>query len=399
MGISIPDLLSLTWKSLHTNLVRSGLTTLGVFMGVAAISATLNIADITNAQIEAKLAERDKPYLTPYIISENGFAVGDDLNQDDEVALKLSIAIIRSISSVSQIYGIGSVQYEENEAKDVRTYGVSQNYISTTGRKILQGRFFKAVDFEQYRPVAVIDQKLAATLFRKQSPLNQAIFLANTRLTVIGVVETKSAGQEFGEKSGTLWLPSTFAGAIAGNFQFSTLQISPYQLDDMPQLKEKVKQVLSKRHPKTVVETFDNAADLLKERELQKSATQALAVVGVIALLISGVGIANITIASVLERIEEIGIRRALGATQFEVMVQFILEALLLSIFGGTLAIISVHGLTQTATTVIIQAPYQFSVANAALSMGAAVAVGVGSSFFPALKATKVDIIAALRSE
>ncbi|WP_414587609.1 ABC transporter permease [Scytonema sp. PCC 10023] len=108
---------------------------------------------------------------------------------------------------------------------------------------------------------------------------------------------------------------------------------------------------------------------------------------------------ANITIASVLERIEEIGIRRALGATQFEVMVQFILEALLLSIFGGTLAIISVHGLTQTATTVIIQAPYQFSLRNVALSMGAAVAVGVGSSFLPALKATKIDIIAALRSD
>ncbi|BAY42616.1 hypothetical protein SAMD00079811_01940 [Scytonema sp. HK-05] len=399
MSISIPDLLSLTWKSLHTNLVRSGLTTLGVFMGVAAISATLNIADITNAQIEAKLAERDKPYLTPYIMSENGYAVGDDLNQDDEVALKRSIAIIRSVSFVSQIYDVGSVQYEDNEAKDVRTYGVSQNYISTTGRQILQGRFFKTVDFEQYRPVAIIDQKLAATLFREQSPVNQAIFLANTRLTVIGVVETKSSGQEFGEKSGTLWLPSTFASTVAGNFQFSTLQISPDRLEDMPQLKEKVKQVLSKRHPKTVVETFDNAADLLKERELQESATQALAVVGVIALLISGVGIANITIASVLERIEEIGIRRALGATQFEVMVQFILEALLLSIFGGSLAIISVHGLTQTATKVIIQAPYQFSLRNAALSMGAAVAVGVGSSFLPALKATKIDIIAALRSE
>ncbi|KYC43066.1 peptide ABC transporter permease [Scytonema hofmannii PCC 7110] len=399
MSISIPDLLFLTWKSLHSNPVRSGLTTLGVFMGVAAISATLNIADITNAQIEAKLADRDKPYLIPYIIREEGFAVGDDLNKDDEVALKRSIASVRSISSVSSIYGLSSVQYEDNEVKNLRTYGVSQNYISTTGRTILQGRFFKTVDFEQYRPVAVIDQKLAATLFREKSPLNQAIFLANTRLTVIGVVETKSIGQEFGDTSGTLWLPSTFASALAGDFQFSSFHISPYQLEDMPQLKEKVKQVLSKRHPKTVVETFDNTADLLKERELQQSATQALAVVGVIALLISGVGIANITIASVLERIEEIGIRRALGATQFEVMMQFIIEALLLSFVGGTMAIISVHGLTQTATTVIIQTPYQFSLRNAALSMGAAIAVGVGSSVLPALKATKVDIIAALRSD
>ncbi len=368
-------------------------------MGVAAISATLNIADITNAQIEAKLAERDKPYLIPYIIREEGFAVGDDLNKDDEVALKRSIAIVRSISSVSSIYGLSSVQYEDNEVKNLRTYGVSQNYISTTGRTILQGRFFKTVDFEQYRPVAVIDQKLAATLFREKSPLNQAIFLANNRLTVIGVVETKSIGQEFGDASGSLWLPSTFASALAGDFQFSSFHISPYRLEDMPQLKEKVQQVLSKRHPKTVVETFDNTADLLKERELQKSATQALAVVGVIALLISGVGIANITIASVLERIEEIGIRRALGATQFEVMMQFIIEALLLSFVGGTMAIITVHGLTQTATTVIIQAPYQFSLRNAALSMGAAIAVGVGSSVLPALKATKVDIIAALRSD
>jgi putative ABC transport system permease protein len=79
-------------------------------------------------------------------------------------------------------------------------------------------------------------------------------------------------------------------------------------------------------------------------------------------------------------------------------MMQFILEALVFSFVGGTVAIISVHSLTQTATTVFIQAPYQFSLRNATLSMGAAIAVGIGSSFLPALKATKVDIVAALRS-
>jgi putative ABC transport system permease protein len=392
MGISGIDLLTQTFRALSANPVRSGLTMLGVFMGVGALNATLNITAIADARIQAKLAERDRPYVSPFLNSQGEFSAEMTLTSEDEIALKQNIALIRSMSSLSQISSIRFVQYQGNKADQVEAVGISPTYLVTTGRKILQGRFFKPVDFAQYQPVAIIDQTLASTLFQDKPSLNQAIYTDNTRMIVVGVIESKAAGQDMGKKSGQLWLPLSFASTISTDLNHNrTLQISAHRLEDIPTLKEKVKQVLSQRHPQATVETSDNTADLLVEQDL--------AGVGLIALSIGGVGIANITVASVLERIKEIGIRRALGATQSDVMVQFILEAVLLSVVGGSLAIISVHGLTQTVTTVFVQGPYRFSIQNAGLSMVAAIAVGVGASFFPALKATQIDVVSALRRE
>lgn len=395
MAISLPDLLKLTWRSLQSDWVRSMLTGLGVFMGVAAVSGTLNISAITSAQIEQKLAERDKPRITPYLDPESGFD-WPRVTEADQVALKRAIPEIRSISSMAWVGGVNSVQFEGKEVKEVEALGVSQNYIETTGRRVLQGRFFTPVDFAQFRPVAVLDEKLAATLFKQQHPINQAIYANGNRLIVVGVVETKSEGEESLRSSGVMWLPQPL-GASFSSYDWSSVQISPHRLADVPIVEAKVKQILEKRHPRTNVYTFGNTEDLVKERELHQTSAKALAVVGLIALGIAGVGIANITIAAVLERTKEIGLRRAIGATRTEIMLQFILESVILSTLGGVAAIATVHGVTQFATTTIVELPYAFSWHHAALSMGAAITVGVGSSFFPALRATRINVVAALK--
>ena len=395
MTISLPDLITITCKSLYNSPLRSGLTMLGVFMGVGAVSTTLNIGGITNAQIQAKLAERDKPYVVPYLSSQGDFAI-ENLDEEDSIALKKNIPTIRSISSLSQVF-LNSVQFEDRQATELKVLGVSANYIETTGRKILQGRFFTNADFTQYRPVAVIDRKLATLLFQGQNPIGKAIYSNGARLTVIGVTETKSSGADY-KSSGTVWLPATFAEVVGGGFTFNVLQIGSYKLEEIPQMKEQIEQLLSQRHPKAIVYMEDNTQDLLREKELQETTAAALTLVALVALAIGGVGIANISIASVKERISEIGLRRAIGATRSEVMLQFILEATILSLVGGTMAITTVHSLTVTATTKFIQVPYQFSIQRATLSLGSALLVGVGASFLPALKASQVDVIQALRS-
>jgi putative ABC transport system permease protein len=398
MGISPFDLLHLTRKSLTANWVRSGLTLLGVFMGVGAVSTTLNIADIADATIEAQLAQRDKPFLVPYLFSEDGFFENRTLDQADQDYLKRSVPRIRSISSVSMVDYSATLQYRGNEAKDVQMFGVSENYVETTGRRMLAGRFFSQADYKQYRAVAIIDQKLATTLFRNKSPLNQAIFSDTLRFVIIGIVEAKPGG-EMSRSAGTLWMPNTYAKSLSTGFDFSSLQISGFDLEEIPTLIERTKQALSRRYPKVTVEAYDNTSDLLAQRKIQRLAANALAIVGLVALAIGGVGIANITIAAVLERTKEIGIRRAIGATRLEIMVQFILEAVILSILGGAIAVGTVHFATQIVTSTLFPAPYRFSQRSASLAMGAAIAVGVGSSFLPALRATRVDIIAALRSD
>ena len=395
MSISIQDLVAITCKSLYGNPLRSGLTMLGVFMGVAAVSATLNVGSITDAQIKAKLASRDKPYVVPYLSPEGNFDI-EDLGEEDKQVLKRNVPQIRSISSLSEIF-LDSAQFEDKEANEINSLGVSQNYVETTGRKIRQGRFFNAADFTEYRPVAVIDLKLANLLFEGQQAIGKDIFVDGTRLTIVGVIETKAEGSGFGS-SGTLWLPQTFARVLGGEFSSSTLQISSNRLEDIPQIKEQVEKILSQRHPKASVYTQDNTEDLFREKELQETVARALYLLALVALLIGGVGIANISIASVIERIREIGLRRAIGATQSEVMIQFILEAAILSLVGGIAAILTVHILTVTVTTKFVRVPYQFSRQGAALSLGSALLVGIGASFFPALKASRVDVIQALRT-
>jgi putative ABC transport system permease protein len=398
MSLPLSELTRLTWRSLTSDWTRSGLTTLGVFMGVAAVSATLNVQSITSQQIATKLAERDKPYVIPYISPKDGFGEFPMLDASDIKSLKQAIPVIRSVSVVGNVFGIRSLQFEGQQAENVDVRSVSLNYLSTTGRKMLAGRFFDQGDFDQYRPVAIVDEKLMETLFQGENPIKKAIYASGNRLIVVGVTQTKSEGYE-DKSDGSLWVTSSYSTTIQGGYNFTSLQVSPYRLEQMKVLKDKIEKVLLQRYPNSDVYLSDNAEDLLKEKETQEISARALTAIGLIALAIGGVGIANITIATVMERTKEIGIRRAIGATRFEVMLQFILEALLLSCIGGGLAIVIVHGLTEVATTVVFELPYEFSIYNASLSMGAAISVGVGASFFPALRATRIDIIKALRSD
>ena len=138
--------------------------------------------------------------------------------------------------------------------------------------------------------------------------------------------------------------------------------------------------------------------DLTKrQQQILQMTSLALSSVGVISLLVGGVGIANITIAAVVERTSEIGLRRAIGATQREIMLQFILEAALSSLIGGTFALVTVHGLTVVVAKTFTL-PYEFEMSTAALSLGSALLVGVGAGFIPALRASKLDPVKALRS-
>ncbi|MEO0012693.1 MAG: hypothetical protein RLZZ535_1082 [Cyanobacteriota bacterium] len=393
--LPIIDLLKMTCKSVSGNLLRSGLTSLGVFMGVAAVNATLNIQTISNYKISQQLGERDNPYVIPWIYSE---FEDTPLTEADQQALTQSIPIIRSISTLGEVAGIEWVQFEAKQVKKISVNSVSTNYLETTGRKMLQGRFFNPTDFEQHFPVAVVDQRLARVLFGEQNPVNQVIFASDLRFIVIGVVQTKSNELD-PDSNGNLLITENSASVLQGDNVFKMLQITPRYLEEIPALQAQVEKILRQRHPQLMVEAESNADGLLEEKKAQQTSSLALAGVGLIALTIAGVGIANITIASVIERTKEIGLRRAIGATRLEVMLQFILEAILLSLIGGAIAIITVHGSTRFATTKIVESPYQFSHRNAALSIASALAVGVGSSFIPALRATKVDIVKALKGE
>ena len=400
MPLSPLDLSLTTLRDVTGNWVRSGLTALGIFMGVAAVNATLNIDTIANRVLQERLEARDNPNV---VVSVFGGRNRPPAEFDAAAIAELERAVpgILSVSRVSYLWVINEVRYGGSVTDNLDAWSVSENYQRTTGRQVLDGRFFDLEDFEAFRPVAIIDTTLAQKLFEESSPLGEGIFINGTRFTVVGLIETKNIeGNEDGEPPGTLWVPESYGDILMGRFRaWRQLQVALRDLNDYDTVPDQVEAQLKQMFPDYEIYTGGNVEDLYEEDQRQQASIRVLKAVGLLALVIGGVGIANITIAAIVERTREIGLRRAVGATDLEIMAQFIAEAALLSLIGGTTAVGTVHLLTKAATTTIFEAPYEFNWRDAALSMGAAFGVGVGASFLPALRVTQIDVVQALRGE
>jgi putative ABC transport system permease protein len=389
MSLSPQDLISLTCKSLLSNLLRSGLTTLGVFMGVAAVNATLQVGDISRTVIEQQLAERDAPQVSVYIYSSEG----REAKLEDMEFLRRRLKNILGISASNYAGYENLVVYQGREGKP-EMLAVTEDFLLTTGRKLLQGRFFNVADFANFRPVIVIDKFLADKLFEAENPIGQLVFSSGRPYLVVGVVESKLAGEK--EPEGTLVMPMSTFSAMTGSQDINSISIRPQQMETMKNLQSEAEEVLKQRFPGATIYAYNNVEEIIQQKETLEMASRGLTTVGIISLLIGGVGITNITIAAVIERTPEIGLRLAIGATKRDILMQFILEAAILSLVGGISAIALVHGLTQVVSDTF-SLPYKFESKTATLSLGSALLVGVGACFFPALRASQLDPVKALR--
>ncbi|BAZ12502.1 hypothetical protein NIES4071_43330 [Calothrix sp. NIES-4071] len=386
MSLKSFDLLTLTIRSLSGNPLRSTLTTLGIFMGVAAVTATLQVGSISRAVIVRQMAERDAPQVTVFPESQMKL---EDMKFLQKRLLGLQAISASSAPTSSQTF------FQDKEAKNPSMLGVSQNFLLTSGKQLVKGRFFTTADFATYRPVVVIDQFLADKLFKGQKPTGKRIYADHRPYIVVGVVKTNASNNQAPE--GELLIPMSVFNALMGSQNIGTIWMRPRKLEDLKNLEDQTKKLLEQRFSGKKFYVVNNVEDILEQQKTLESVSRALAAVGVISLLVGGVGIANITIATVAERTSEIGLKLAIGATKQDIMLQFILEAVLLSLLGGTVAIASVHGLTLVVAGTF-NLPYQFESSTAALSLGSALLVGVGAGFLPALRASQLNPVTALRS-
>jgi putative ABC transport system permease protein len=389
MSLSPIDLLRLTCLSLSGNLLRSVLTTVGVFMGVAAVSATLQVGNISRAVIAKQLAEREAPQVQIFMWGDTS------LKLEDMEFLRQRLKGVQAISAANWFgFNDNKVIFQAEEAEP-SSYAVSQDYLLTSGRRLMTGRFFSPSDFADYRPVVVIDEWLGSLLFTGDvEPVGQRIYVDRRPYIVIGVMESKQDSSE--KPKGEILVSMSVYKAMTGSQRIDSISVRPYNLKDIKGMEKQAKKVLKQRFPQAEVYVRNNVKKILEQQETLELASQGLLAVGVISLLVGGVGIANITIAAVMERTPEIGLRRAIGATQRDIMLQFILEAVILSLAGGIAAIVTVHGLTVVVADVF-KLPYKFDSNTAALALGSALAVGVGAGFLPALRASQLDPVKALR--
>lgn len=361
-------------------------------MGVAAVSATLQVGSISQAVIAQQLAAREAPHTSLFPEWRPNRV---RFKQDDMEFLQQRLSGLRSISALDWARSTEVVFQEQTATTDV--VSVTQDFLSTTGSSMSAGRFFTPADYASYRPVVIIDELLASQLFNEQNPVGQRIYVSQQPYVVVGVVPTKLSDDEE-PTDGRLMMTSAFRSVLTGRRDIGSIRLRPHRLEDLEKIGEQAAELLTQRFPGQRFNQWNNVEDILEQQQILKLTSRSLAAVGAIALLVGGVGIANIMIASVTERTAEIGLRRAIGATQLEIMTQFILEATLLSLLGGSLAIATVHGFS-LAITQQFGLPYKFEFASTSLALGAALVVGVGASFAPALRASQIDPVKALRSE
>ena len=280
---------------------------------------------------------------------------------------------------------------------NVESQAVTPDFLPISGRKLIAGQFFTVNDLQQIRSVVVIDQLLAQKLFKGKNSLGKMIYFQNKSYYIQGIIQTRKSSS-WGEEQGLILIPLSVYQSLKSSPFFDKITITPKNPENIEQLQIQAINTLKKRFPNVDIYASSNVEEVKSLEKVLNGVTIILLLIGSIALFVGGVGIANITIASVVERTSEIGLRRAIGATQKNILIQFLLEATFISMTGGIIAIVTVQGIT-IITVTLLNLPYQFGYETPLVSLSSAIMVGIISSFLPALRASKLDPVEALRSQ
>jgi len=396
--------LLLALREIRRNVLRSVLTILGIVIGVAAVIVMVTIGGGATAQVTQQIASLGSNLL----VVSPGKRMGPGQNVgaapftlDDVEALRRDIPQLVAVApmaskSMSVIYG--NANWSTQVTSSTNAYFDARNW------KTKGGRLFTDSELRSGSAMCVIGSTVRTKLFGSQNPIGTSIRLQNISCQVIGLLESKGQSSMGSDQDDVVIIPlRTFQRRIAGNQDVSIIQVSVRDGVSTSRIQQDIERLMrERRHLSSKDENNFNVMDMKEITTMLTSTTKVLtallSAVAAVSLLVGGIGIMNIMLVSVTERTREIGIRLAIGAFEREVLMQFLVEAAVLSSLGGVVGIV-LAVVSSVVLASVLSVPFIFNATIVAVAFAFSAAVGLVFGYFPARKAAQLDPIEALRYE
>jgi len=402
------DVLKIALRALRRNVLRSFLTMLGIIVGIASVIVGVSMGTGAKAEVDKRIASMGQNLLT--VMSGNmsrggvrgGFGMAPNLTPADYEAIRSEISGIGPTSPEARTQAQIAVG---NQNSFVQVSGVSHEYLAARSWPLQSGNNFTETDVRSANKVCIIGATTAKTLFGENvDPVGQIVRIKNAPFTIVGWLEAKGSGSFGQDQDDLLLVPYTSVmKRLSGDTKFRSLFVQAESPEMIPEVKTQIEELLRQRHEITpgkdddfMVRTQQETSDFFNANN--KIMTILIGFFAGISLVVGGIGIMNIMLVSVTERTREIGIRLAVGARGRDVLLQFLTEAVLLSIVGGALGIGTGYWLAPLLTK-FAGFPTLISNTSVIVAFSVSAVIGIVFGFFPALKAARLDPIDALRYE
>jgi putative ABC transport system permease protein len=398
------NIILLALREIKRNVMRSVLTILGIVIGVGAVIIMVTIGGGATMQVREQIASMGSNLL----MVSPGKRLGPG-QSSNTVLFKVNDgeAILRDVSSIAAVAPVSSKNIQAvfgNQNWSTQVTGSDNQYFRVTNRFIRTGRQFSDSELRSGAAVCIMGETVGKKLFGGQESLGGNIRLEKLSCQVIGILEAKGQSTMGTDQDDIVVIPlRTLQRRISGNQDVALFQVSVQQGASTDKAQRDIRLLMrERRHLSPSDDDNFNVMDMKEIAKMLTGTTQLLtallSAVAAVSLLVGGIGIMNIMLVSVTERTREIGIRLAIGAFEREVLMQFLVEAVVLSSLGGLIGIV----LALTASvwlSGVLRVPFVFNAGIVVIAFLFSAAVGVIFGYFPALKAARLDPIEALRHE
>ena len=394
-------------RALRRNLLRTLLTMLGIIIGVGAVIAMVSIGNGAKAQIESQIANlgQNNIMIMSGNVRRGGFSMGfgsaGTLTKEDFQAIQREIT---DIAAISPEVRSGAQVAAGNQNLQTSIIGVAAEYPDIRSWPVVIGSPFTDQDVKRAAKVALIGKTTAKTLFADEDPVGQIIRIKGAPFTVVGQLATKGMSMMGSDQDDVIMVPWTSAiTRLTGGTTFRSLTAQAADANVMTEVQTQISELLRQRHRITpgmdddfLVRTQTEISDMATATS--KTMTMLLGAIASVSLMVGGIGIMNIMLVSVTERTREIGIRMAVGAKGRDILTQFLIEAISLSVIGGILGIALGVG-SSKLLAMKMNWPTETSMNAILVAFVFSGAVGIFFGFYPARKAARLDPIDSLRYE